>query len=212
MENKLEKVPHSGSRKLATKKKRVTTALTNELKNLKRQEVVKMEKGKIDASPPSAPAPAFLRDLFAFKNGTRFKTREELEYLISEYFASKVRPVVDEEGFFAGYKWIEKITFTGLANWLHLTTNQLKYYRGKPEFQAIFDRAKQIIEEYNEQALLDNRNPAGLCFIMKNNFGWKDSQDINVTQKHSLSEIIDPEERRQRLLNDLGVIDVTDED
>jgi hypothetical protein len=170
-------------------------------------------------SPPSAPDPAFLRDLFKIDTrktssplAPRYKNAQELSYLIGEYFATKVRPVIDEDGYFIGYKWIQKISISGLANWLHMTTERLRRIQRNDEYGDILTMAKQIVEEYNEQTLLDNRNPGGIIFILKNNFGWKDAQDVVISQKDPFADLSNPDEIRNRLMNSLGVIDITPED
>jgi len=168
-------------------------------------------------SPPSAPTPVFLRDMFKMtKDGRtnnvirpRFKDASELSYLLGEYFATKVRPVIDDDGYFIGYKWVQKVSVSGLANWLHVHADTLRNVKQKDEYHELLVMAKQIIEEYNEQLLLDNRNPGGVIFMLKNNFGWKDTQDVIVSQKSPFEDIKNPEEIRKKLYNSLGLIDIT---
>lgn len=67
-------------------------------------------------------------------------------------------------------------TVTGLALVLDLTRQGLINYEGKEEFIDTVRKAKTRIEAYNEQGLLQSVN--GVIFNLKNNFNWKDKQEI----------------------------------
>ena len=40
-------------------------------------------------------------------------------------------------------------------------------------------RAKRMVEAYQEEQLFIGKSPVGTIFSLKNNFNWKDSQEIN---------------------------------
>lgn len=160
-------------------------------------------KEDLEKNPPSAPSPEFIKDLFTTPKGgrpPRFTSCQELEQLIGEYFSSKIVPVVDDEtDVVIGYKWRERITLGGLALWLHMGRSTLCEYAQSGEFAETIKKAKNIVESYNENALLDNRNPAGICFIMKNGFGWRDIQEYKVEPVNPLGDQPTPEELQRRI-------------
>jgi len=77
-------------------------------------------------------------------------------------------------------------TVTGLALALGFDTRHalLYYEHEKPEFLTTIKRAKTRIEEAIERELMNrNGTVTGLIFNLKNNFGWKDAQELtHVTE------------------------------
>lgn len=71
-------------------------------------------------------------------------------------------------------------TITGLA--LHLKTSRLTLvnYEMKEEFINTIKEAKDIIENSWERMLQGN-NVTGVIFNLKNNYGWKDRSETDVT-------------------------------
>jgi hypothetical protein len=75
-------------------------------------------------------------------------------------------------------------TITGLALALDFDSRAgLLYYQDeKPEFLATIKRAKGRVEEAMERELINrNGSVTGLIFNLKNNFAWKDAQELNHT-------------------------------
>jgi hypothetical protein len=71
-------------------------------------------------------------------------------------------------------------TVTGLALALGFNSRlSLINYEGKPEFVNTVKRAKALVEEFIEQRLYGGQT-TGCIFNLKNNFGWRDSQDLNL--------------------------------
>ncbi len=107
----------------------------------------------------------------------KYKTVEEMQEVIDQYFAK------------GGNAWVEigetpmfAPTVEGLAYELNLSRQGLLEYQGKNEFSDAIKRAKQRIAIALEQRLYGN-NVTGLIFNLKNNFGWKDKQEIELSER-----------------------------
>ena len=64
-------------------------------------------------------------------------------------------------------------------------------------------RAKRMVEAYQEEQLFIGKSPVGTIFSLKNNFNWKDAQEINNNTTVSTSNPIQQlttEEIKQLLL------------
>lgn len=73
------------------------------------------------------------------------------------------------------------LTVSGLAYALGTNRQTLINYEGKDEFVDTIKRAKAKIELYNEEMLYDkNVSTTGVIFNLKNNYGWKDKQEIEA--------------------------------
>ena len=84
------------------------------------------------------------------------------------------------------YELIKQPTVTGLAVALDTTRDLLLDYENKPEnadFSDTIKRAKAIIHEYAEQYLFAGKNQTSGIFNLKNNFGWNDRSEIDMTTK-----------------------------
>jgi len=115
-----------------------------------------------------------------------FKTAEELETKISEYFKlCEAKLFLDDDGEPMTDKRGDVITMpgkpptiTGLA--LHLGFNgrsALLRYKGKKEFVDTITRAKSRIEEYAEGRLYDKDGCRGAMFYLSLNAdGWKEDK------------------------------------
>lgn len=147
---------------------------------------------EIDKNPPAAPPPELIRELMSKTSKVGrpafYNTRDEFAERTAEYFTSKQMCVFNEKGDLIGYKWTEKLTMSGLALWLHMSTTTLRNYGKRDEFSDIVEYAKQIVENFNESALFENRNPAGPIFSLKNNFGWSDKNEIVITPNSPLGD------------------------
>lgn len=122
----------------------------------------------------------------------KFKTVEELETKIEEYFKScwtkqvlrgeKGKPILDEEGkpqvVEVQYK---PYTVSGLAYALDVDRKTLLNYSDREEFFHTVTRAKKKIEAYAEESLWTPKIATGVMFSMKNNYGWKDKTETDIT-------------------------------
>lgn len=95
----------------------------------------------------------------------KYNTVEEMEKIIEQYFEEHKR-----EGL--------PYTVSGLALALDMTRETLLKYEENSEFSDTIKRAKQKIEEYVETRLFVSGIATGVIFNLKNNFGWKDKQEI----------------------------------
>jgi len=73
------------------------------------------------------------------------------------------------------------LTISGLAMALGMTTETLRMYAEKDKFSATVKKSKQIVEEYIECLLISGQAAAGSIFWLKNNAGWKDKTETDVT-------------------------------
>lgn len=96
----------------------------------------------------------------------KFETAEEFEIAIEEYFDD-----CDEKG--------KPYTITGLALACGFASRQSIFDYGKSgEFSYLIKKAKMRVEISLEERLSENA-PAGTIFNLKNNFGWKDKQEVD---------------------------------
>ena len=74
-------------------------------------------------------------------------------------------------------------TITGLCLYLDIDRSTLLRYEEKEEYCNTIKRAKNRIENYvEENSLKGLLNPTVSIFNLKNNFGWKDKQEIETNQ------------------------------
>lgn len=71
-------------------------------------------------------------------------------------------------------------TVSGLAFALDMTRQSLLNYEEDDEFFDTIKRAKAKIEQFAEECLFMGSNTAGVIFNLKNNYGWKDKQEIEA--------------------------------
>ena len=82
-------------------------------------------------------------------------------------------------------------TMSGLALFLDCSRMTLYQYENElikfnniseEDKKRIIDtvkRAKRMVEAYQEEQLFIGKSPVGTIFSLKNNFNWKDAQEIN---------------------------------
>jgi hypothetical protein len=123
-------------------------------------------------------------------NGRKFKTPQQLQKKINEYFDScygpgyyKGNPILDVDG---NPVIVQKEPFTisGLARYLHVSTVTLYNYDTDsraglipPEYAEIIRDAKLRIQEYAEKRLYDRDGSGGAKFVLEAGFGWMTDRD-----------------------------------
>lgn len=98
----------------------------------------------------------------------KFETVEEMKEQINEYFKT-----CDEKG--------KPYTITGLALALDTSRKVLLEYEERDEYRNTIKRAKLMCENYAEEQLFISKNTAGVIFNMKNNYGWADKQEHEIS-------------------------------
>lgn len=106
-----------------------------------------------------------------------FNSAEELEEKVDAYFNSEDAYFQqgDSEPFFAP-------TMSGLALYLEVDRKTLINYGKKEKFFRTIQKARARVEQAQEMRLYGN-NVAGVIFSLKNNFGWADKQEIEMSEK-----------------------------
>lgn len=104
------------------------------------------------------------------QNAAKYKTREEFQKVIDEYFAK-----CDEEH--------KPYTMSGLALALDLDRTTLVRYGDKDLFADLVKKAKARVERMLEENLYRVGNNSGIIFNLKNNYGWRDQIEIADNDK-----------------------------
>lgn len=112
-----------------------------------------------------------------------FKTAQDLEDTISEYFDGK-GPQYDDDGEFTHY---DCPTVTGLALYLGFCSRQSLFdYGQKAEYSYIIQRARACIENHYENSL-NGKSSTGAIFALKN-MGWADRTEITHNDKRDQAQ------------------------
>ncbi|MGV8982143.1 terminase small subunit [Clostridium sp.] len=107
----------------------------------------------------------------------KFKSVEELQLKIDEYFNSCYITDIDADG--KPYKLnIVPLTVSGLAISLDCDRRTLINYGNNDEYFPTIRRAKQKIENFAEVSLWQPKIATGIAFNLKNNFGWHDKTEV----------------------------------
>jgi hypothetical protein len=96
----------------------------------------------------------------------KYKDPQEMQQDIDAYFAS-----CDDDN---------PPLISGLAYHLDMTTESLRNYQNRDEFFATIRKAKQKVEMALEKRL-NQAAPVGAIFSLKNNFGWKDKSEQELS-------------------------------
>jgi len=84
----------------------------------------------------------------------------------------------------------------GLATYLGMGRSTLHQYSAKPGFSDLIKRCDDIIESSWVDLCSQNRNNAGVIFILKNHYDYRDVKDVNF---RGTLAIITDEQIAQRL-------------
>jgi len=101
-----------------------------------------------------------------------FASPEQLEQAVDAYFDSRTKDAPP--------------TMAGLAMACGVNRQTLLNYANDvrdPRYLGAINRARQRIEESLETGLYTKQAVAGFIFSLKNNFGWKDVQEIEHTHQ-----------------------------
>lgn len=105
----------------------------------------------------------------------KYKSVEEMEAAIENYFLE-----CEEKG--------KPLTVSGLAYALGTNRQTLINYEEKDAFVDTIKKAKAKIELFNEEMLYNKDvSTTGVIFNLKNNYGWKDKQEIEADVKSDVT-------------------------
>jgi len=109
----------------------------------------------------------------------KYETPEEMQVIIDKFFADCKADDLHP-------------TVTGLALSLDMTREGLVHYEKKdnPGFADTIKKAKLKVEAHIEQRLFHN-NATGCIFNLKNNFGWKDKTEQELSGSLDLGRLLD---------------------
>lgn len=79
--------------------------------------------------------------------------------------------------------WRELPTMTGLLSYLGIVKKTWAEYRKDKAYTDYCQYIEQLIEHAMEVALYDAKNPNGLIFGLKNQFGWVDKREYSKTEE-----------------------------
>jgi hypothetical protein len=116
----------------------------------------------------------------------KYTDAEDMQVKIDAYFDScyQYMDEKDSEGKVNKVKvQIRPLTITGLALALDMDRDSLLNYQEDPNFFGTIKKAKMRIHNFAEEQLFTNRNAAGVIFNLKNNYGWKDKNETELTGK-----------------------------
>lgn len=113
----------------------------------------------------------------------KFKTPEELEKRIEEYF--KYAKDNMEVPTVSGLAWFLGTNRQCLLRYQEEDNDLLKSVPDdvKGMFRDTVKQAKARIEAGYEQALFSKNSAVGAIFTLKNNYGWVDKQELEQTNK-----------------------------
>lgn len=109
----------------------------------------------------------------------KFKTSEELQAKVDEYFETDAYEVVGYDEKKKKEIRVYAPTISGLAYFLGVDRRTLVDWSTKDMFSPTIKAARQRVE-MNLERRLYGQGVAGVIFNLKNNFGWKDKQPEEV--------------------------------
>lgn len=114
-----------------------------------------------------------------------FKTVKELEDKIQEYFDycdnRTMSVYIKEAGDNIEISKPAPYTMSGLARRLGIDRDTLINYSKKEDFFGTVKAAREKVQEDVETRLMETSNQSGAIFNLKNNFGWKDKTEQDLT-------------------------------
>ncbi len=123
----------------------------------------------------------------------KYKTVEELEKIIDDYFDS----LKDDKG-----RYIDVPAISELGLHIGLSRQGICEYGKKDEFSDTIKKAKQTIESFLEKNLTVGKAPVGTIFNLKNNFDWKDRSEQLITNVEGDDEVLNSAKKRMGIIGD----------
>lgn len=115
----------------------------------------------------------------------KFKTLEEIQKKINDYFDycdARAKKVWDDK-VQKEYMISDPAPYTmhGLARSMGIDRDTLINYSHKKKFFGAIKEARERVAEDVETRMMDGKAQAGSIFNLKNNFGWKDKTEQDIT-------------------------------
>lgn len=109
----------------------------------------------------------------------KYSSEEELQKGIDKYFKDCDKKCLP-------------YTMTGLADALDIDRKTLYRYGNREDYAPLIKKAKRRVErQLEENGLMGKSNPTFTIFNLKNNFGWRDSVEVNnETELTKLDELL----------------------
>lgn len=146
----------------------------------------------------------------------KFEKVEDMSHLIDRYFNSITKtdlifdsviigyadeekqkpiyqktPVLDNNGEqISTTFYYEQPTIIALCRYLDIDRSTLIEYEKISEFSNTIKKAKEKIEDYLERQLSRKDQVTGIIFNLKNNFNWKDKQDVEHSGELKMPTIV----------------------
>lgn len=114
----------------------------------------------------------------------KFQTVEELSACLNEYFEfcdNRVKEIPSKDGGVTLIKHPAPYTMSGLARRLGISRDTLCNYHNRELFSDTVKAARDRVQEDIENRLMETPNQSGAIFNLKNNFGWKDKTETDLT-------------------------------
>lgn len=109
-----------------------------------------------------------------------YKTPEEMQKIIDEYFDwcdNRAVKTINGDGKEYMVSSSAPYTMSGLARRLGMDRRTLIDYAHKDEFLPTIKAARERVHEDVETRLME-KQATGAIFNLKNNFGWKDTSEV----------------------------------
>jgi hypothetical protein len=114
----------------------------------------------------------------------KFDNAEDLAAAINEYFDycdNRIKEIHTKDGETVAIVHPAPYTMSGLANRLGMDRDTLINYSHKENFSALVKAARNRVHEDVERRLMETTNQSGAIFNLKNNFGWRDKTEQDIT-------------------------------
>ena len=79
----------------------------------------------------------------------------------------------------------------GFGLYIGMNKDEVSQHAAREGFDKAYKNLRDLIEEYTASQLMTRKNVAGVIFSLKNNFGWQDKKEVEVTSKTKLEDFFE---------------------